>query len=213
MASVAVYRVRSYEGSEIIYDALKSEYDVELVGRSDVEEGLSRFDVAVFPGGYEHVFTAFFSRRFREGIREFVEFGGGYVGICGGAFLACYLGLGNCVAGYRGLVACSAYYSLVGWEKARRPVRLKWAEGNIFGRSGEQEMVWACSPYITDPGKLSVDAYYGENLLLSPLKDKGAVVSGRCGDGKVVLFGPHPELSHSTVRLLLEAVKWEEGMV
>jgi len=207
----AIFDVSSYEGALILRDLLKDICEVEVIGKKEVENGLNDFDIVVFPGGYDHIFAAYRSKKFRESIRNFVGGGGGYLGICGGAYLAGLLDICDCRIGFFGLVLRTLYYSLVGWSKARSPVKIRWTENNIFGRTGEQKIVWACSPYISDSGSFNIEAYYAENKLLVPLKDKGAIATGEYKKGRVILFCPHPELKKNSIdntNLITKAILW-----
>ena len=211
MVRVGVYVVHSYDGTRILCDLLSDEYDVGLIDAGDVKVGLGDFDVVVFPGGHEHVFKCFLSSRFREQLRRFVGDGGGYLGVCGGALVGGFLGFGGCKMGYLRLTPYATYYSLVGWDKARRELTICWSERNIFGRAGKQKIRWASSPYIIDAGNLNIDAFYEESVFLLPLRKKGAIASGYYKRGKVVLFCPHPELPCKNIdnsTLILDAIKW-----
>jgi glutamine amidotransferase-like uncharacterized protein len=71
-----------------------------FVSPSDVQAGmLERFDVVIFPGGRASRQAAALDVAGQQAVRDYVRAGGGYVGICGGAFLATahpeYLGLVN----------------------------------------------------------------------------------------------------------------------
>lgn len=64
-------------------------FDSELISSEQIISGeLSRFDAVIFPGGM----GAFYGLRnwvdFGEAVRYFVANGGGYMGVCGGAYVA-----------------------------------------------------------------------------------------------------------------------------
>ena len=208
MTQIAVYKTSS-EGCMIIYDLLKKQYDVELVGADDVESGrLREFDLAVFPGGYEHLFRARRNMRFSQEVADYVSGGGRYLGICGGALLASWLGLGDCRMGYLRLFPYYLYFKATG---IKGKVKIKWVEDNIFGESGETVMAWAAGPYVLDPGSLKVEALYWEDKPCLPLRGCPAIVSGFHGLGSLVLFGTHPEYpcdSLDNSYLLFDAASW-----
>ncbi|MEC8941477.1 MAG: succinylglutamate desuccinylase/aspartoacylase family protein, partial [Verrucomicrobiota bacterium] len=59
------------------------------VGPSDIREGvLAHFEVVIFPGGSGSKQAAALGIEGRDQVRAFVERGGGFVGICAGAYLA-----------------------------------------------------------------------------------------------------------------------------
>ena len=75
-----------------VFEQLNDARDVEPV-RLNAEGvragGLGEFDVAVFSGGSGGRQSGALGEAGRRAVREFVEEGGGYVGICAGAYLAC----------------------------------------------------------------------------------------------------------------------------
>ena len=59
------------------------------VGPADIREGsLAHFDVVIFPGGSGSKQAAAVGDEGRTRIRQFIEQGGGFIGICAGAYLA-----------------------------------------------------------------------------------------------------------------------------
>lgn len=134
----------------------------------------------------EHLMTS----EFRDQIKRYVAQGGYYIGVCGGALLAGWLRLGMVKVGYLRLFPYYIYYSLFG---KRGNVQVEWAWANKFGLSGTQNITWVAGPYILDPGLLKIQALYNKNKPFLPLKDKTAIAYGSHGDGKVLLFCPHPE--------------------
>ena len=67
----------------------KSTLACQIVSAREIQEGvLKGFDVVLFPGGYAPTQYARLDESGRAAVKEFVRGGGGYVGICAGAFLA-----------------------------------------------------------------------------------------------------------------------------
>ena len=65
-------------------------YQVSVVNQNFVlGDGLSRYDIIVFPGGNPEVYGNEIGETGMEKIRNYVAAGGGYIGICGGAMFAC----------------------------------------------------------------------------------------------------------------------------
>lgn len=61
----------------------------ELVSPEDIHDSaMGRFDVVVFPGGSGKKQGAAIGEDDRKAVRDFVRGGGGYVGICAGAFFS-----------------------------------------------------------------------------------------------------------------------------
>lgn len=65
-------------------------YDVSAVGPNFIlGSGISKYNIIVFPGGDPAQFAADMGESGIQKIREFVQDGGGYIGVCGGAMFAC----------------------------------------------------------------------------------------------------------------------------
>lgn len=64
-------------------------YTVELIGADYIDTvGLATFRILVIPGGDMYEYAQDISPKGKEIIRTFVQDGGGYIGICGGAYFA-----------------------------------------------------------------------------------------------------------------------------
>lgn len=65
------------------------DYTVELVNADYINnKGLDDFLILCIPGGDMYQYVQDLSSRGRENIRNFIRDGGGYIGICGGAYFA-----------------------------------------------------------------------------------------------------------------------------
>ncbi|KAA0000073.1 MAG: hypothetical protein FE047_02570 [Thermoplasmata archaeon] len=94
---VAIYFSNVKRFAEEIRDAIdyswikkgvKYVISAEIIGREDVKKGkLNSYDVFVIPGS-ARPYTDAMNKKWREEVIKFVENGGGYIGICGGANLA-----------------------------------------------------------------------------------------------------------------------------
>lgn len=218
---IALYGTNS-AGCPIIYDLLKDKYSVNLIHKEDVENGsLRSYDLAIFPGGSNHLVDFIVSSKFREEIRRYVREGGKYLGTCGGTLLASWL-----FSIKMGFIRLFPYYIYYVLFNKRGKTRIQWCSGNIFNKEGSQEMTWVAGPYIikvlSDTGHLKKgllsclvpEAYYAENKTFLPLKDNIAVASGQIEKGKLFLFCPHPEYSCGNLdnsSLILKAVEWFLG--
>ena len=194
-------------------------YDVQLVSAADIRGGtLDRFDVVIHPGGSGSKQAETLASEGREKVRQFVSRGGGFVGICAGAYLA------------------SAQYPWsLGLLDAKVIDREHWARG-----SGDVQLRIEPSGrelFATEDPLLSV--YYHQGPLLSPadnddipdyeaialyetevaengapqgvMKGTTAIARGQFGDGRVVCFSPHPEKTPGLERLVPIAVRWAAG--
>ena len=205
---IGVYRTES-RGCQIIHDYLSEKFEVCMFGRKDVElERIFRFDVAVFPGGWRHLYAATVSCRFFQAMHRYMMRGGGFLGICGGALLAWLLDIARCKMKFIRLFPYYLYYSATG---RKGEVKIVWNEGNLLGERGIQRIAWAASPYIIDSGLMRAEAFYAEDKPFLPLSGKVAVASGNRWFGRVFLFCPHPEYQCSNgdnMHLIEEAIEW-----
>jgi glutamine amidotransferase-like uncharacterized protein len=91
-ADVAIYAGRGvWEDSVVACQEMFRwmNHTVELVNAEYINEvGLEGFRVLVVPGGDMYAYAEDISSEGKENIRNFVRNGGGYIGICGGAYFA-----------------------------------------------------------------------------------------------------------------------------
>lgn len=161
--------------------------------------------ILIIPGGYTSTYVSSLGKEGFDKIREFVASGGGYIGICAGAYLAAKIvevpgkpeGLGiinitNVRKSGRGLVNITIVNPNHPLAKDCPKVMKIWYQNG---------------PYII-PGKgVEVIAVYNEKY--------AAIVCSRYGKGTVVIFSPHPEgclsegadpVKLGTIKLLRNAI-------
>lgn len=176
---------------------------VEKLTAADIRNGkLNDLDVVIQPGGSGGSQGRHLGEGGREKIRDFLKNGGGFIGICAGAYLA------------------SADYS---WSlnilDAKVMDRKHWARGKgtvelALSESGQELLQ-------VEGDRLEI--YYGQGPLLAPannpnipdfdslatfnteiakngapkgvMKGTTAIARGKYGKGRVICFSPHPELT------------------
>ncbi|MDF1852465.1 MAG: BPL-N domain-containing protein [Verrucomicrobiales bacterium] len=189
-------------------------------------EILEQFDVVVFPGGSGSKQAGAIGRSGREAVREFVETGGGYVGVCAGAYL--------CSSHYDwslDLVDSSVFTGsreIPGEGKKQMWYRGGWASvemeltkkgQSLFPKIGQETIVrYANGPIISPKGLENLEDYQvlawfrSENGLWEPQKgtmiDTPAIVSGRFGEGRVMSISPHPERTKSLHSIIRNSIQW-----
>jgi glutamine amidotransferase-like uncharacterized protein len=188
----------------------------ERVSAQDIRDGkLDQFDVLIQPGGSGSKQAAALEKEGRQRIRNFVEAGGGYIGICAGAYLA------------------TAHYDWsLGILDAHVVDREHWARGygdvEIKMQNSGKEALAAEGPVVT--------IRYHQGPLLAPAKKddipdyeelatyqteiakngakpgvmKGttAVARGQFGKGRVICFSPHPEKTEGLEVFVESAARW-----
>lgn len=204
-------------GPDRIEAILESEpgFIVRRVCGSDLRAGvLAQFDVVVFPGGSGSSQAKSIRASGRDAVRDFVDEGGGYVGICAGAYLAANnydwsldildanvidrenwaRGTGDVELGLTGLGR-----SLL--DGPGPTFDVYYANGPIYSRSRDAELsnyrvlAWFRGE-VRKPGVPG-----------GVMQDTPAIVMGRYGAGHVVCSSPHPELTDGCDALVRELVR------
>jgi len=188
---------------------------VAVVDELDIRRGVLRqFDVAVFSGGSGSRQGNALEESGRHEVVEFVRGGGGYLGICAGAYLAC-------VNFSWGLGILNARTRDSRWRRGQGPVELEITEaGNevLAGPSDRFEVRYANGPVIEAAGVEGLPpfetwAWFRTELAENDtpegiMVDSPAFAAGEFGAGRVVIYSPHPE-SHDELRPLVErTVRW-----
>lgn len=216
---VGVYdHSKPYQGSKNLRRILTAEagFEPTVVTPQQIRDGvLADYDVLIVPGGSGSSQAKHLKESGREAIKSFVSDGGGYVGICAGAYLA-----------------SSQYTWSLGLVNARVWDRVHWARGT--GVVGLKISPAGARVLETSPGLLNV--YYGQGPMLVPDDDpdlpgyevlatyagevakKGApknamvglhaIVRSVYGKGRVICFSPHPEKPDGPNSLMAEGVRW-----
>jgi len=187
------------------------------VHAADIRGGaLEQFDVAIFPGGSGSKQAAGLGEEGRAAVRRFVRDGGGYVGICAGAYLA--------TSHYPWSLALvnAASLDTKHWRRGFGVVTMELtpAGRELFGRSDTEalEISFRQGP-ILGPGKRDdLPAYevlgwfrsgVGKNGAdPKTMVDTPAIVRGMLDKGRVVVFSPHPEKTEGLGDFVAAAVRW-----
>ncbi len=163
---------------------------------------LRQFDVVAFPGGTgSGKAKALTGRGLRE-VREFVRRGGGYLGICAGAYLATShyswsLGILDAKvldsahwARGTGTVRMGLTREGMGlFQTERRTVAVRYAQGPLLAPAGNDDIpdFEVLARYETEIAKNGVPK--------GVMVGTPAIVRGLFGKGRVVVASPHPESS------------------
>lgn len=197
----------------------KPEFEVAKLTGEDIRGGkLSDQNVVIFPGGSGSKEAATLDKFGRDQVRSFVKKGGGYVGICAGAYLA------------------SADYD---WSlhilDAKVLDRAHWARGHgdvevsltppgqkFFASALERETIlyWQ-GPLLAPAGKPEIPDYESLGTFATEIAKNGApsgvmigttaIAQGRYGAGRVFCFSPHPERTPSVEGYVFKAIHWAAG--
>lgn len=220
-------RVAVFQGSGVgvsvnellqVFENHEDEVDVRRITPEQIASGdLTDVDVLIHPGGSGSKQGKALGEEGRERVRNFVDDGGSYLGICAGGYLA------------------TNYYS---WSlnliDAKVVDRAHWARGT--GMVQLQLSPSGCSLFSQDADE--VEIYYGQGPLLgrhewddpdvpdyeslaiykTEIAEKGApngvmpgtsaIVRTNYGQGRVFCFSPHPEKTDGLGEMVMQAVRW-----
>jgi hypothetical protein len=150
-------------------------------------------------------------------VRRFVDQGGGYIGMCAGAYLACH--------GFPwSLSLLDAKTVSPLWRRGAGTVQMELtAKGqDLFDRvQATQDCRYANGPIIQPAQAQDVADYEVLAVFRSELAKNGtpkgvmvnspAIVTGRFGRGRVLCSSPHPEQSQGWEAFVPRAVTWAAG--
>ena len=181
----------------------------KLKGAEIAAGGLKGYDLVMFTGGSGSAEAAGLGEKGREEVREFVRNGGGYVGICAGAYLAC--------SGFEwGIGVLNAKTVSPKWRRGQGDVKI---DGEAFGEKlSERAVRYANGPIIKPDERKDLPAY--EKLItfrtelaqndtpVGVMVNAPAMVSASFGLGRVFTSSPHPEQTVGLEPLVEKAVRW-----
>lgn len=199
-------------------------FTVQRVKPEDIRTGaLSHLDVLIMPGGSGSKQATNLETSGREAIQQFVKNGGGYVGICAGAYLASShypwsLNLINASVidrqhWARGKGNVILTLSELGQKSLGHPekeVEVYYGQGPLYGR-GTNDTLPAyeeLAVYQTEVAKENVPA----GVPMGVMQGKTAIARSDYGKGRVICYSPHPEKPFQPVFHLIEnGVRWAAG--
>jgi hypothetical protein len=179
---------------------------------------LKPFHVVVFSGGSGSAQAAAIGEAGRNNVREYVRGGGGYVGICAGAYLAC----SNFKWGL-GILNASTVSSK--WQRGQGFMDFEVTEAGrkLLGDvQGTFKVRYQNGPIIKPAGRPDVPAYTSVALFRSEIAEYGSPVGvmvnspaqalGSFGKGRVFISSPHPENTPGLEHLIPRGVLWAGGV-
>jgi hypothetical protein len=185
----------------------------EAIGTTD----LSAFDVIAFTGGSGSKQAAAIGEAGKANVLKFVRGGGGYLGICGGSFLAC--------SGFSwGLGVINAKTVSSQWHRGIGTVDVEMTDlaGAVFGSvQGPFKVRYASGPILQPDPKSALAPYRPVAIFRSEIAENGtppgimvnspAAVVSQCSKGRVFLSSPHPEVTPGLEHLIPRALLWVAG--
>ena len=211
---VAVYDDKGATGKGIpsVEAILGQTADIKLTrlkGADIANGGLQGYDLVMFTGGSGSAEAAGLGEKGREEVRDFIRQGGGYVGICAGAYLAC--------SGFEwGLGVLNAKTVSPKWRRGQGEVKI---DGQAFGEKlADRAIRYANGPIIKadvrkDLPDFEVLVTFRSELALNDtpvgvMANSPAMVRSTFGLGRVFTSSPHPEQTAGWETLVEQAVRW-----
>ena len=228
VASAAPIKVAVFEGDgvgksctnllTILDNSSKIQLEVSRVTTADIVAGkLDEFDVLIHPGGSGSKQGNDLGEDGRQQVRQFVSQGGGFLGVCAGAYLAT-----NDYTWSLNLIDAKVV-DRKHWARGTGTVQLelspsgqdlfkvKSSELNIFYGQGPLlgRREWD-DPKIPDYESLAI---YSSEIAKNGAPNgimKGTSAAVRCdyGKGRVFCFSAHPELTEGLHYLIPTVVQW-----
>ena len=197
---------------------------VRQIGGQDIRAGaLSQFDIVVHPGGSGSAQAKALGVEGRAQEVAFVRAGGGYLGICAGAYLA------SCNYDWSLGVLDAQVIDRKHWRRGVGRVDVEWTplgKRTIAGGSSAQstrlfEIQYANGPIFL-PGELDgVPDFQALLIYRGELAENGApkgimpntaaAIRSSFGQGRAMAFSPHPEKTAGLHALLHNSLLWLAG--
>jgi putative intracellular protease/amidase len=190
---------------------------VIMSGEDVATQNLAAYDVLVFPGGSGSGQSKGIGEAGLKNVREFVGKGGGYVGICAGAYLACSnfsWGLGILNAG---TVSSK-------WRRGQAILDLEMTEAGrpLLGDvPGVFKVRYNNGPILKPWTRTDLPAYTPLSVFRTEVAKYGspegvqvnapAQAIGTFGKGRVFVSSPHPEGTPGLENLIPRGVFWAAG--
>lgn len=196
-------------------------FQITRITAAEIQSGkLAEVDVLVHPGGSGGGQGKALGENGRKAVRDFVNQGGGYLGVCGGAYLAT-----NDYEWSLNLIDAKVVDKRH-WARGNGPVQLQLSPtGSTFFSYTEPELTieYAQGPLLARPEWDDPDVPNYESLAIfkTEIALKGApqgvmartsaAVRAQYGKGRVFCFSPHPELTDGLHHLIPLTVRWAAG--
>lgn len=190
-------------------------YEVTVFKAADLAHGaLENKDVVIFTGGSGSKEGAALGDAGRETVKQFVKDGGGYLGICAGAYLAC-----SKFSWSLGLLDAQTVSQK--WRRGVGDVQLEVTPaGQHLSRltADNRKVHYANGPIIKPAGRSDLSPYEPLAFFRTEIAENGtpagamvntpAIVQGRFGKGRIVISSPHPEQTPELEIIVERAVHW-----
>lgn len=191
-----------------------SDFQAERITSDTVTSGgLTQYDVIIFPGGTGGGQAKSMGVSGGRALERFIQQGKGFIAICAGGYY--------CVEGWNADTKALEVVNAETWDSEH------WARGEGFinvkvvgANDGDSSRtMWfengpifapASMPYLTPyvPLVKYVTDMAAKGAPTGMMTGRDAVIAAPFGKGRIVAFGPHPELSPELNHWLQNAIRW-----
>lgn len=193
-------------------------YHVRRITADEIRSGeLANVDVLIHPGGSGSGQARTLGEEGRKSVTDFVDRGGGYLGVCAGSYLAT-----NDYSWSLNLIDAKVV-DRKHWARGKGTVRLRLSPdgSTFFGNTSDQiDIHYGQGPLLARrewddeevPDYQSLAIYEGEiaekGAPSGVMPGTSAIVRARYGTGRVFCFSPHPELTEGRESMIRTAIHW-----
>jgi glutamine amidotransferase-like uncharacterized protein len=176
---------------------------------------LDQVDVLIHPGGSGGKQGNNLAEAGRERVRAFVRRGGGYIGICAGAYLA------TCDYTWSLHILDAKVIDKQHWARGNDPVNVAFSdEGRtlLAAPSATCSILYFQGPLLAPAGNPdladyeALGTYDGEvaknGAPTGVMKGTTAIARAPFGEGRVICFSPHPEKTAGLEGMITRAIHW-----
>jgi glutamine amidotransferase-like uncharacterized protein len=191
-------------------------FRVKTINAEQIRDGaLKDFDVLIHGGGSASKQGETLGDKGRDAVKKFVDGGGGFIGICAGAYLA------SAEYPWSLGVLDATVIDRPHWARGEGDVKLRLTSAGQKALQPDKE---TCTIHFENgpllgPGKKDdiedyepLAAYETEmrknDAPVGIMKGTTAIARGKFGKGRVLCFSPHPEKTPGREAFLQSAVRW-----
>jgi hypothetical protein len=187
----------------------------------DIRGGaLANVDVAIFGGGSGSAQAAALGKEGQKIVTKFVADGGGYVGVCAGAYLA------TCHYSWSLGILDAAVLDTAHWLRGRGTPLIEFTQAGagFFGRTpsaagatDKTPVVYHNGPLLGPANRPEIPDYevltifrgdVADNVPGGVMPGTAAMVKAPFGKGRVFVSSPHPEQTKGLEGLVSSAIRW-----
>ncbi len=219
---VAIYKGDGASKEITVWENALKKYThlkIESMGAEDIANGgLKDFDIIIHPGGSGGGQGKALGEQGREEERKFIRNGGGYLGICAGAYLA------TCDYEWSLHILDAKVIDKKQWSRGIVPVEVNiTAEGkkNLGILTDQETIYYHQGPLLAPADNPAIIDYKILGVFASEIAKNGApegimkgttaIAAAPYEKGRVLCFSPHPEKTVELVEQVYRAIIWVSG--